>query len=157
MHHPAQVFWLPLEKYGGLGRDEKVRLLKRLQYACSFSKSAKEVFIAHGALHSTHRLSSMIHGHAFRIITWQPPTERVSIIYHLGTHWAVLGDWALLTFTSTVDNVIFVIVINIYKMNACGYKIFVFPNIHTSNKLKYMYIQNLIRPKKQQKMYIWNW
>ena len=39
-------------------------------------------------------------------------------------------------------------------MNACGYKIFVFPNIHTSNKLKYMYIQNLIRPKKQQKMYI---
>jgi hypothetical protein len=42
----------------------------------SFSKSTKEVFNVQKAWHSPNRLSIMVHGQAFRIITCQPTYAR---------------------------------------------------------------------------------
>ena len=58
-------------------RDEQTCLLLWLQCAYSFSKSTNEDFSSvQGAWHSPNMLptmtESMVHGQAFRIITWQP-------------------------------------------------------------------------------------
>ena len=36
MSQPGNSFWMPLEKYGEVARDEKVSLLKKLQCTYSF-------------------------------------------------------------------------------------------------------------------------
>lgn len=69
-------FWLPFEKYGELWRDEIHCLLYRIQYACSLSKSIKEVFNVQAAWHSPNMLPIMIYSQVSRIITWQPTFGR---------------------------------------------------------------------------------
>jgi hypothetical protein len=61
-------FWLPFEKYGELGKDEMHCLLYRIQYACSLSKSTKEVLYVQGVWHSPNMLPIMIYSQVSRSV-----------------------------------------------------------------------------------------
>jgi hypothetical protein len=61
----------------------------------SFLKSTKDFFNMLRVWHSPNTFLTMVHGQAFRIITWQPS------IHHLGMYWAALSISALGIFTSS--------------------------------------------------------
>ena len=61
----------------------------------SFLKSTKDFLNILRVWHSPNTFLTMVHGQAFRIITWQPS------IHHLGMCWAALSISALGIFTSS--------------------------------------------------------
>jgi len=58
------------------------------------------VFNVQGAWHPPNTVPTIVHGHAFRIISWQPNREDTAI-WHIGTHWAVMWVCPLATCTTT--------------------------------------------------------
>ena len=65
-------FWLPLEMYGEMGRDETCSLLLQ----CAYSKSTKRVFNVEKTYHSHSTLHTMVHGQAFLVISQTYPPHR---------------------------------------------------------------------------------
>lgn len=70
-------FWPPLGKYGELGRDEKNSLLKRLQWAYSFSKIYKAGFNVPGSMDT----SQCVSHHSLRYkLFWLSENENVKFL-----------------------------------------------------------------------------
>ena len=77
----SAVFWLPLNKYGEMDREENVVFCSGNR---SFSKSTKELFSVQRAWHSPNTLPTIVYGQVFCVtsIPWQPSPP--------GMRWAVL-------------------------------------------------------------------
>lgn len=62
-------FWLLIDKYEELGREEKYSIMYPLQCAYHFSESAKEMFTVQWAWHSQHSIPHKVHDPVFHFVT----------------------------------------------------------------------------------------